>query len=145
MQQRRDDPAFRKSKQDDLDNMKAGIIGYKGHVHYHCGRPVNQWIDELKDLSRKEFYQELSHRMDREIHAGYRIYASNRIALDILNGDNAQAGYYTALDKQRFLQYIDGQLAKITIRDKDEPFLRETILNMYANPLRNLLNRGTTS
>jgi hypothetical protein len=33
-QQKRDNPAFKKSKQDDLDNMKTGIFGYKGRVHY---------------------------------------------------------------------------------------------------------------
>ena len=44
-QQRRDNPAFKKSKQDDLDNMKTGIFGYKGHVKYHCGTPINKLID----------------------------------------------------------------------------------------------------
>ena len=34
-QQKRDNPAFKKSKQDDLDNMKTGIFGYKGRVHYN--------------------------------------------------------------------------------------------------------------
>ena len=139
MQQKRDNPAFRKSKQDDLDNMRTGILGYKGHVHYQCGKPVNTWIDELKDLPRKEFYQELSQRMDREIHAGYLIYPSNRVALDMLNGDNAQAKHYTDNDRQRFEQYLEGQLAKITLPNKDEQFLRQTILTMYANPLRNKL------
>ena len=38
-QQKRDNPAFKKSRQDDLDNMKTGIFGYKGRVHYHCGLP----------------------------------------------------------------------------------------------------------
>ncbi|MDE7089417.1 MAG: 1-acyl-sn-glycerol-3-phosphate acyltransferase, partial [Prevotella sp.] len=47
-QQKRDNPAFKKSKQDDLDNMKTGIFGYKGRVRYHCGTPVNQWLDQLK-------------------------------------------------------------------------------------------------
>ena len=31
-QQKRDNPGFKKSKQDDLDNMKTGIFGYKGRV-----------------------------------------------------------------------------------------------------------------
>lgn len=39
-QQKRDNPSFKKSKQDDLDNMKTGIFGYKGRVHYHCAQPV---------------------------------------------------------------------------------------------------------
>ena len=32
---------------------------------------------------------------------------------------------------------MKGQIAKINITNKDEAFLRERILTMYANPLRN--------
>ena len=144
MQQKRDNPAFKKSKQDDLDNMKTGILGYKGRVHYHCGTPVNQWVDELEGLPRKEYFSELAHRMDCEIHAGYRIYPSNYVALDMLNGDKGQSKNYTAEERQRFEQYLDGQIAKITLPNKDEPFLRQTILTMYANPLRNKLKQTAT-
>ena len=34
-QQKRDNPAFKKSRQDDLDNMKTGIFGYKGRAQQH--------------------------------------------------------------------------------------------------------------
>ena len=136
-QLKRDNPAFKKSKQDDLDNMKTGIFGYKGRVHYHCGTPINTWIDELKDLPKKEFFEELCQRMDREIHAGYRLYPSNYIALDDLRGSHAYAAHYTDADRRQFDDYLNGQLAKITIPDKDEPFLRERILTMYANPVVN--------
>ena len=146
MQQRRDNPAFKKSKQDDLDNMKTGIFGQKGRVHYHCGTPINQWIDELAALPRKEFYQELSHRMDKEIHAGYQLFPNNYIALDMLNAEDdsrpaqsSQSAHYTPADKQRFEQYLSQQLAKIFLPQKDEPFLRQCILTMYANPLKNYL------
>jgi hypothetical protein len=40
-------------------------------------------------------------------------------------------------DKQRFEQYLSGQIAKITLDNKDEAYLRERILTMYANPARN--------
>jgi hypothetical protein len=46
---------------------------------------------------------------------------------------------YTPADVQRFEEYLAGQLAKIKIPNKDEAFLRERILTMYANPLRNYL------
>ena len=138
-QQKRDNPAFKKSKQDDLDNMKTGILGYKGRVHYHCGTPINQWIDELKDLPRNAFFTELAHRMDREIHAGYRLFPCNYVALDLLNGNNEQAQHYTKADRQRFETYLNGQLAKISLPNKDEAFLRERMLTMYANPLKNQL------
>ncbi len=160
MQLRRDNPAFKKSKQDDLDNMKTGIMGYKGRVHYQCGTPVNEWIDELQGLPRKEFFSELAKRMDQEIHAGYRIFPANRVAFEMLQSSTSPEGSATTppyasspeegkrptpADRSRFKEYIDGQIAKITIPDKDEPFLRQCMLTMYANPLRNQLKLNATN
>jgi hypothetical protein len=155
-QQKRDNPAFKKSKQDDLDNMKTGILGYKGRVHYHCGTPINQWIDELKDLPKNEFFKAVAQRMDKEIHSHYRLYPCNYIALDMLKMDSPKGlqgnhnsstseatssitQFYTEADVQRFEEYLADQLAKINIPNKDEAFLRERMLTMYANPLRNYL------
>ena len=139
-QQKRDNPSFKKSRQDDLDNMKTGIFGYKGRVHYHCGTPINQWLDELKDLPRNEFFATLSQRMDNEIHRGYRLYPCNYIALDLLTNTKGFASHYTDADMQHFEQYLAGQMAKITLPNKDEAYLRERLLTMYANPVRNQLS-----
>ncbi len=138
-QQKRDNPHFKKSKQDDLINMKTGILGYKGRVHYQCAAPVNTWIDELNGLSKNEFFTSMSTRMDHELHRNYHLYPCNYIALDILNKTRQEkaAGHYTDSDEQRFEQYLQGQMAKIKISNKDEDFLRERLLTMYANPVRN--------
>ncbi len=138
-QLKRDNPGFKKSKQDDLDNMKTGIMGYKGRVHYHCAAPVNTWLGELRDLPRNEFYPMLSSRIDSELHRHYRLYPCNYLALDMLDGSTEHQKYYTESDRQRFEQYLSGQLDKISIPNKDVPFLRERMLTMYANPLRNYL------
>ena len=155
-QQKRDNPAFKKSRQDDLDNMKTGIFGYKGRVRYHCATPVNTWIDELKDLPRNEFFPAVSQRIDHEIHRHYQLYPCNYIANDMLmeqGNHNSQfslqrhtlkertlnSQFYTSDDVERFEKYLAGQLAKINIPNKDEAFLRESMLTMYANPLRNYL------
>ena len=138
-QQKRDNPAFKKSRQDDLDNMKTGIFGYKGRVHYHCGTPINQWIDELADLPKNEFFSALSQRIDSELHQHYRLYPANYIALDELNGDSAHAAHYSEADKQRFDNYLAERIAKVELDGKDEAFLRERILTMYANPAINQL------
>ena len=139
-QQKRDNPAFKKSRQDDLDNMKTGIFGYKGRVVYRPAAPINTWIDGLSELPKTEWFKALAERMDREIHRGYELYPCNYIALDELNGDNANAAHYTDSDKQRFEQYLAGQMAKIQVPNKDESFLRERMLTMYANPVRNLMS-----
>ena len=136
-QLKRDNPAFKKSKQDDLDNMKTGILGYKGRVTYHCGKPINEWIDELEGLPKQEYYAALCQRMDRAIHQGYTLYPCNYVALDLLNGNTAEASHYSDADRQRFEQYLAKQMAKITIPNKDEAFLREKMLTMYANPVKN--------
>jgi len=138
-QQKRDNPSFKKSRQDDLDNMKTGIFGYKGRVHYHCAAPINTWIGELKDLPKKGFFAAVAERMDQEIHRHYRLYPCNYIALDILEGQSSNNSHYTEADRQRFEQYLSGQLAKISIPNKDDAFLRQCMLTMYANPLRNYL------
>ena len=146
-QQKRDNPNFKKSKQDDLDNMKTGIFGYKGRVHYQCGTPINEWIGELQDLPKNEFFKAVAQRMDQEIHRHYRLYPCNYIALDLLeNASNPSStsspgntSHYTPSDVTRFEEYLSAQLAKIKIPNKDEAFLRERMLTMYANPLRNYL------
>ena len=138
-QQKRDNPAFKKSRQDDLDNMKTGIFGYKGRVVYRTAAPVNTWIDSLADLPKSDFFKAVAERMDKEIHKGYELFPCNYIALDELNGNQAYSTHYTAADKQRFEAYLSGQLAKIQLPNKDDAFLRERILTMYANPVRNKL------
>ena len=138
-QQKRDNPAFKKSRQDDLDNMKTGIFGYKGRVHYHCAAPINTWIDELGDLPKTEFFAALSKRIDRELHANYRLFPCNYIALDELEETKKYAQHYTEADKKRFEDYLKGQLEKVKIANSDVKFLRERMLTMYANPLRNYL------
>ena len=140
-QQKRDNPGFKKSKQDDLDNMKTGILGYKGHIHYQVSEPIDREIALLDEsVPRNVFLDQVAAIVDKHIFKGYKIYPGNRIALDILRGDNAQSQYYTPKEKQKFERYLDGQLKKITIPNPDWDYLRERILTMYANPLINQLS-----
>lgn len=140
-QQKRDNPRYKKSRQDDLDNMRVGIFGFKGHVHYHCAAPVNTFMNELsvQNLPKNDFYRALAEQIDKQIHSHYRVYPNNYIALDKLNGNQEYATRYTQEDKIRFENYLAGQLAKIDLPNKDEEYLMERMLTMYANPLRNWL------
>jgi ribosome biogenesis GTPase A len=117
--------------------MKIGIIGYKGHVHYRTGTPVNQWIDELKDMPKTEIFKEIAQRLDKAIHSGYMLYPGNFIAYDELHGTDCFKNRYSQHDKKVFEDYINGQIAKIKLPNPDIPFLRERILTMYANPVAN--------
>ena len=57
----------------------------------------------------------------------------------MLEETEAYTDQYTAEDKAKFEKYIQGQLAKIDLPNKDEVYLKERLLTMYANPVRNNL------
>ncbi|MBP3227753.1 MAG: acyltransferase [Bacteroidaceae bacterium] len=136
-QQKRDNPAHKKSRQDDLDNMRTGIFGYKGQVYYHIAAPLDAWLASHRDLPKADFFPALARHIDREIHRNYRIYATNRIALDLLDGTHL--GGYTDAERAAFEKYVQSRVALVDLPNADAPFLTERILTMYANPLRNQL------
>lgn len=122
-------------------NIKTGLSGYKGHIHYHAAAPIDDEIDALDEsVPRNQFLKQVGDIIDNHIFKGYRIYPCNRIALDMLRGDQSQAGLYSDAEKRAFEEYLAGQLAKIEITNPDLDYLREKILVMYANPLINQLN-----
>lgn len=136
-QLKRDNPAYKKSKADDENNMREGIWGFKGSIHYEASACINTWLDELKDLPKNEFFTEVAHRIDQQIHAGYKLFPGNYVAADLLNGSSEFASFYTETQKEQFQNYLQQRLDKIEIENKDEAFLRERMLTMYANPVFN--------
>ena len=139
-QLKRDIEGWKKTRQDDVESMRTGIMGYKGQIHYHCAPCIDSFLDTLSaDMPKGEVFAAVAQHIDKCIHANYRLYPNNFIALDKLNGNDEHADRYTADDKARFEQYISGQLAKIDIPGKDEQFLMTRMLEMYANPAINHL------
>lgn len=136
---KRDVQGWKKSKQDDLDNMKTGILGKKGRVHYELSPCIDEWLGTLDPtLPKKEIFRLVAEHIDQEIHSRYRLYPCNWIAMDELDGtDNSSR--YTAKDKKIFEEYLAGQMAKVKVPNPDKAFLRERICTMYANPCRNYL------
>ena len=139
-QLRRDVPGWKKTALDDVNSMRTGIMEYKGEVHYHCAPCIDGFLDNLSpDIPKTKVFDVIAEHIDKEIFRNYRLYPSNYIALDMLEGNEAHAGRYTAEDKAVFEKYLQGQIARIDIPNKDEAFLRERMLTMYANPARNSL------
>ena len=139
-QLRRDTPGWKKSAADDVESMRTGIMGYKGRVHYHCAPCIDDFILNLPgDTPKTKVFDIIAEHIDNEIFRNYRLYPNNYIALDMLEGSDSHAGEYTAQDKAAFEKYIAGQLAKVSVPGKDEKFLTECMIAMYANPARNCL------
>lgn len=140
-QQKRDNPDYKKTTADDLLNMQTGLLGYKGRVHLCTAPCINDQLEALdRSLPKQELFLRAAGLVDRGIFSNYRLYPNNYAAADLLEGGNRFASHYTAEDKRHFTDYVARQLARIDLPGKDEVFLREKLLLMYANPLRNQLN-----
>lgn len=138
LQARRNNPCWQKGPMDDVTSMQTGIMGYKGYIHYQCADCIDSYLDTIPaDTPKTELFRLIADHIDRQIFAGYRLYPNNYVALDLLHGDSAHADHYTAEDKAQFEAYLKGQLDKIEMEGKDDAYLREQMLKMYANPAIN--------
>lgn len=139
-QLKRDNPDYKKTRDDDVYSMKTGMFGYKGHIHYQAGSCLNEWIMTLPDNTPKhDFFNIIAQRIDHVIHSNYRMYANNYIASDMLKEENRYTNLYTTDEKERFEQYLQTQLQRIQLPNPDHTFLKHKMLEMYANPLYNYL------
>ena len=141
LQQRRDNPDFKKSQKDDMVSMSTGVMGYKGKVVYSITGDIN---DDLQTISEKTTdknaaAKEIAELIDRRIHSNYTIFTINKIAFDMLYGTSRFANEYTMMEKLDFERYIQKQIAKIDIAEKDIDFLMKKLLEIYSNTLKNYL------
>lgn len=140
---RRRNPDFKKSQRDDLFSMETGLLQFKGRVHFQLTPRINVRIDELgefRDNNTSAKY--VCALIDSAIHRGYEIFPVNYVAYDTLHETQRFAHKYTQEEKTGCLEYFDTQLTKIdveNITDEERAFMREMILTMYANPLKNKL------
>lgn len=140
-QLKRDVEGWKKSAHDDVVSMQTGIMGYKGRIHYHCSPCIDDYLyGEAAGLPKTDVFDAVAAHIDKEIHRNYCLFPINYVALDMLGGTALHNDKYTLEDKAVFEQYFAGQMAKIDIPNKDESFLYERMLKMYANPAVNYLS-----
>ena len=140
-QQKRDNPEHKKSPTDDLLNMKTGVMGYKGKVVYKMAGEISQQIMELgaEITNRNELVAAIAKLIDNSIYANYTIYTVNKIAFDLLHDTTQFEKSYSLLEKLDFEKYLEMQIDKVDLPNKDIDYLKIKMLEMYANPLKNHL------
>ncbi len=141
---KRNNPEFKKSQRDDLLSMETGLLQFKGHVHFTISEPVNVSLDKIDaDTDKAEILKLVCSSIDENIYKGYRIYPINYIAYDKLENNQRFAEKYSPAEVEAFDKYINTQLAKIddipSLSDDDMSYMRQMMLTMYANPLKNQL------
>ena len=140
-QLKRDFSDYKKTNEDDLTNMLTGITGYKGRVCFKLGKPLNEKIDSISDSTRKGvILEEIAKLIDEEIFKHYEFFPPNCIAYDLIHNSEKFADKYTPEEKESFITYLNNQVDKIDIENKDVPFFFFLITEMYANTLINHLS-----
>lgn len=140
---RRRDPAFKKSQRDDLFSMETGLMQFKGKVHFQLNPRINTKLDQIGDFRETNTAAKyVCCLIDQAIHRSYEIFPINYIAYDMLHSTARFARKYSDEEREKFLEYMQKQLNKIDLPDvteEEDEYLREMMLTMYANPLKNKL------
>ncbi len=134
-QQKRDNPEYKKSKNEDLTHMSTGLNGRKGHVHFAFGTPINNELPKIAGMAKNDQITAIAEMIDRQIYANYRLYPDNYIALDAIEGEAKHSDHYTKEQRDAFMAYADQKIAAIEGADHD--YVLGQMLQAYANPLIN--------
>ncbi len=134
-QQKRDNPEYKKSKNEDLTHMSTGLNGRKGHVHFAFGTPINNELPKIAGMAKNDQITAIAEMIDRQIYANYRLYPDNYIALDAIEGEAKHSDHYTKEQRDAFMAYADQKIA--AIKGADHDYVLGQMLQAYANPLIN--------
>ena len=140
---KRRNPDFKKSQRDDLFSMETGLLQFKGKVHFQLTPRINSKLDQIGDFSdNNKAAKHVGCIIDQAIHRSYEIFEINYIAFDLLHNTQRFSRKYTPEKKEEIMAYFNRQLDKVDLPDitsEERDYMREMILTMYSNPLRNKL------
>ncbi|MBL7808106.1 MAG: glycerol acyltransferase [Saprospiraceae bacterium] len=135
---KRANPDYKKTFEEDVQHMLLGLKGNKGAVHFHFSEPFDAELDVFDTLpNAKKQLETLAEMIDERIHKHYKLHPINYIAQDMLTGSNTYSNYYSAEDRERIGTYFEQRFRLLT--QDDEGLGKEYLLKMYANPLINQL------
>ncbi|NAS32169.1 1-acyl-sn-glycerol-3-phosphate acyltransferase [Flavobacteriaceae bacterium R38] len=132
------DEEYIKTSNEDFNSILKGAIGQKKRIHVALGRVLDE---ELNAIKAKKYpvnkqIQLLTELIDEHIYKEYKLWPSNYVAYDLLNGSDGFKSKYTEREKRQFERRIERRVKtgnKIAL---------ENFLAMYANPVKNSMNLG---
>jgi hypothetical protein len=126
---------YQKAPNEDFMSILTGITSQKGHIHLSVCHPANTFLKETGDTSvYNDRVNNLALLMDEEIYRNYRLWPTNYIACDRLNGSKLYSKFYTAADEAEFDQYVSRELSALNLNTPEHV---DILLKIYANPVLN--------
>ena len=139
--QKKNNPNYKKSFHQDLESMLQGLIGDKGHLHFHFDQPLDTELDVLRELNKKEQLEQLAKIIDRSIHRNFKLHPINYVAYDLQNSSNQFLNdKYSEADWKQYTQlFNEEKLSQTDLNDEDLKLARDYLIGIYGNPVANAL------
>lgn len=134
----KNDQPYTKTKNEDALNMIEGLLSYKKKICITLSPPVT--AEDLALLQQERlplngFIKNIGTYIDGVIHRNYKLYPSNYIAFDILNGDvRHQKIQYSTVDKAAFIADIKKMAEASEIPSEQA---ENIAIAIYAKPVSN--------
>ena len=131
------DEKYEKKPLEDFNSIITGLTGQKGRVHISIGKTIDKELDALADFPNvNDKLRMLGEFIDQQIYQNYKLWPTNHMAFDILEGIATDKPEYEGADPEAFKKEIKSRLATAGLTTEED---YERLLGMYANPVRNHL------
>jgi 1-acyl-sn-glycerol-3-phosphate acyltransferase len=132
----RDEP-YEKAPDEDFNSIIQGLTGQKGRVHLSIGKTLKNEFDALADIPNvNDKLRELGELIDRQIHKNYRLWPTNYMAFDLLEGKHSRPDLYSKTELENFKESLNSKLKERNLNSEED---LTWLLRMYANPVKNQL------
>ena len=136
-----------KTENEDLQSIMVGIRQPKGNVHLNFGDPLTEEeIRAAAGCDKNDRYQAIRQAVDRRIIKGYRLWKTNYLAYDLMNGTRKYADRYSSEDEKAFKEHMQQQM-QFAEPELDRAELSDIFLHIYGNPVvsKETLEAGNAS
>lgn len=125
-----------KKKHEDTHSIISGISQWKGGIHLSVDKPITpEEVHEASILDKNDRYQALRKTLDERIICNYKLWKTNFIAYDMLEGKGKYSDRYSKENVEEFEGYMAHKLGKVE-RSLNRDELKQIFLDIYANPVR---------
>jgi hypothetical protein len=125
-----------KAPGEDLNSIIAGIKQFKGKIHLAFAPPISsEDLNRIGSARKNESIDSLAKLIDERVYLNFRLWNTNYIAWDLLNGKKFESSY-TPDEKSAFIEYMNKSLSQI---EGNKAELESIFLGIYANPVSNYI------
>jgi hypothetical protein len=127
---------------EDINSILKGIKQQKGGISVSVAPTITmEELQHCDSFEKNDKFAQLAHIIDKRVYSHYKLWKTNYIAYDLVEGGQRYAAQYTDIEKDAFIKYMEEGLNSI-VGEADE--LKQIFLSIYANPVKNklIMNNG---